>query len=365
VKNILALTVLWLQFSGLTHAAAETPYRLGILPYMSSRQTVELFGPLAVSLEAALKHPVQLESSASFPDFTRDMHDRRFDIALIQPFDYPDFVDKLGYLPIAQHAIPLVSRIYVRDDSSYRTIDDLRGTIVAMPPAEAANTRMTMRALRDARLLPGRDIEVRNFNSNDSCLQQVWAGLASACGTGPPPAAVFEERMHGKLRAVADAPSIPHILFVAHPRLPAEVRMRLLEHLAGLTATEDGRAILKKIGFQGFIPARPAEYAVMKSYLATAKPVEALAEFMRNPAAFDLVITDEAMPDLSGMDMARVMLKLRPALPVILCTGYSEHATPEAARAAGISGFMTKPLDIGKLVEMAAQFTSTSKEVAA
>jgi CheY-like chemotaxis protein len=95
------------------------------------------------------------------------------------------------------------------------------------------------------------------------------------------------------------------------------------------------------------------------------KPVEALAEFMRNPAAFDLVITDEAMPDLSGMDMARVMLKLRPALPVILCTGYSEHATPEAARAAGISGFMTKPLDIGKLVEMAAQFTSTSKEVAA
>ena len=87
------------------------------------------------------------------------------------------------------------------------------------------------------------------------------------------------------------------------------------------------------------------------------RPVAALADFVRDPRAFDLVITDEAMPDLSGMDMARTMLKMRPALPVILCTGFSERATPETTQAAGIRGFMTKPVDINALVGIATQLT--------
>ena len=74
-------------------------------------------------------------------------------------------------------------------------------------------------------------------------------------------------------------------------------------------------------------------------------PAAALAEFERNPSQFDLVVTDETMPELSGIDMAKAMLQLKPGLPIILCTGYSHRANAEIAREHGIADFMFKPLE--------------------
>ena len=78
---------------------------------------------------------------------------------------------------------------------------------------------------------------------------------------------------------------------------------------------------------------------------------EALAAFGRNPGRFDLVITDETMPSLSGLDMVKSMLKLRPELPVLLCTGYSEYVNQGIAQQGGIAGFMYKPVDLAKMLQ--------------
>lgn len=80
-------------------------------------------------------------------------------------------------------------------------------------------------------------------------------------------------------------------------------------------------------------------------------PIEALSAFERNPTDFDLVITDETMPKLSGLDMAKIMLKLRPQLPILLCTGYSDHLNQEVAKQNGIAGFMYKPVDLPKMLQ--------------
>lgn len=80
-------------------------------------------------------------------------------------------------------------------------------------------------------------------------------------------------------------------------------------------------------------------------------PGDAVAAFTRNPLDVDLVITDETMPERSGLDMARFMRAMKPDLPVILCTGYSDHVNPEIAKQHGIAQFMYKPLDIGKLLK--------------
>lgn len=79
-------------------------------------------------------------------------------------------------------------------------------------------------------------------------------------------------------------------------------------------------------------------------------PLAALSFFEKNPQAMDIVITDETMPDLSGLHMAEQMLKLRPTLPIILCTGFSEHATPALAKKAGLAGFLSKPVEMDALV---------------
>jgi PAS domain S-box-containing protein len=71
---------------------------------------------------------------------------------------------------------------------------------------------------------------------------------------------------------------------------------------------------------------------------------EALAAFQNQPDQFDLVITDQTMPDLTGSDLARQMLLIRPDLPIILCTGYSSIISEEEALSLGIKGFAFKPL---------------------
>ena len=69
----------------------------------------------------------------------------------------------------------------------------------------------------------------------------------------------------------------------------------------------------------------------------------ALEAFRREPGAFDLAIMDQTMPDMSGADLAREILRLRPDLPIILCTGYSETINEESALALGVKAFMLKP----------------------
>ncbi len=72
--------------------------------------------------------------------------------------------------------------------------------------------------------------------------------------------------------------------------------------------------------------------------------LEALNTFKNQPEAFDLVITDQTMPGMTGFDLARRLLQVRPQLPIILCTGYSNLISEEKTRLLGIKGFALKPL---------------------
>ena len=72
--------------------------------------------------------------------------------------------------------------------------------------------------------------------------------------------------------------------------------------------------------------------------------VKALKSFSKNPSRFDLVFTDQTMPEIPGLDLAEEFLKIRPDIPIILCTGHSDTVSPEIAKEAGISGFLMKPL---------------------
>jgi CheY-like chemotaxis protein len=75
-----------------------------------------------------------------------------------------------------------------------------------------------------------------------------------------------------------------------------------------------------------------------------ANSLEALHEFAGRPDRYDLVITDMAMPGMNGDELALKMLALRPDLPIILCTGFSEIIDESRAKAIGIREFVMKPI---------------------
>ena len=76
---------------------------------------------------------------------------------------------------------------------------------------------------------------------------------------------------------------------------------------------------------------------------------EALRAFRRDPQGFDLVITDQTMPGMTGVSLITAIRKLRGDIPAVLCTGYSRNLGEDEARALGIETFLTKPLEGGEL----------------
>jgi PAS domain S-box-containing protein len=98
--------------------------------------------------------------------------------------------------------------------------------------------------------------------------------------------------------------------------------------------TDLGRQMLGRLGYG------------VKAFTSSTKALEA---FQEDPEAFDLLITDMTMPEMTGDELARRVMAVRPQLPVILCTGYSERITEEAAEALGIRGFVMKPVVIREL----------------
>jgi PAS domain S-box-containing protein len=73
------------------------------------------------------------------------------------------------------------------------------------------------------------------------------------------------------------------------------------------------------------------------------KAIDALELFRTDPAGFDLVITDMTMPQMTGDRMALEMMRLRPDIPVIICTGFNELLSRERVQEVGIRALLMKP----------------------
>ncbi|MHB8810184.1 MAG: ATP-binding protein [Desulfobulbaceae bacterium] len=84
----------------------------------------------------------------------------------------------------------------------------------------------------------------------------------------------------------------------------------------------------------------------------TTSSLEAMRMFLARKDAYDLVITDQTMPEMTGLELAKIIVRHRPGLPIILNTGYSELITDERLKDSGICKVVMKPLDILHLAEV-------------
>jgi PAS domain S-box-containing protein len=109
---------------------------------------------------------------------------------------------------------------------------------------------------------------------------------------------------------------------------------------------EWGQAALERLGY---------------SVTALTDSMEALKLFSVDPSRFDLVITDQTMPNLTGLHLARKLMAIRTNIPIILCTGHSDSVSPEKAKDAGIKDFLMKPLGKQQLAEAIRKVLNTAR----
>jgi CheY-like chemotaxis protein len=100
---------------------------------------------------------------------------------------------------------------------------------------------------------------------------------------------------------------------------------------------------------------RQLGYAVV----AKNSPHQALKLFQADPAAFDLVLTDQAMPEMNGIELASQIAQIRPDIPIILCTGYDPTASYGTDANGQIADYITelaiKPLERHELLAVLAR----------
>jgi PAS domain S-box-containing protein len=79
--------------------------------------------------------------------------------------------------------------------------------------------------------------------------------------------------------------------------------------------------------------------------VAKTNPHEAVELFRSQPYQFDIVVTDQTMPTMSGETFAKTLLEIRPDVAIVLCTGFSHTMSEEKAKQLGIEGFLMKPVN--------------------
>jgi PAS domain S-box-containing protein len=100
--------------------------------------------------------------------------------------------------------------------------------------------------------------------------------------------------------------------------------------------TEMGQSMLTRLGYQ---------------VRSVSDGVQALQLFSRETSSFDLIITDHTMPRMTGTELAQEIMSVKPGIPIILCTGYSEMVNREIARDLGIKEFIMKPFSRNELAD--------------
>jgi len=130
--------------------------------------------------------------------------------------------------------------------------------------------------------------------------------------------------------------------------------METIPRIEARTAPARGEESILLVEDEEELAAAVAEMLSSLGYRVVAQTsgVDALDTFRSAPDEFDLVITDQTMPGITGKELAAEIVRIRPDIPIVLCTGFSDAVTTEGAKGIGIRELVMKPLMLQDLSAM-------------
>jgi len=238
----------------------KSEYLMGVFPYLAPRELEKMYSPIAAEFSITLKKDVLFRTSSTYKNFMKNLDKQIYDIVFVQPFDYVSIADKYGYRPLATRNKPLPAIIVIKPDSAIKSIKDLRGKTISLPPSVAAMSYLVKDHLEKNGIDPDKDITIEHHRSHASCMRSVLIGNAQACGTAPPALRFFQDKMKSELKIIAKTKGIPSTLFAIHPRITEKQRKALLKQITSWPDTEKGKKLLKSTKVQAFIPIKDKKY---------------------------------------------------------------------------------------------------------
>lgn len=266
IKRLLVtITIFVCSFTSYSQAEEKSSYLFGVFPHVPKSKLYDMYAPVARDFKKQLKKSVSVHTKSSYYEFEIALSAELYDIALIQPFNYPDAYDKYNYLPVARRSDQLSAVVIVKKNSPYRTLTDLKGKLIASTAKTAAVSRLIESEILGAGYDLERDFRRIYKNNHFSCIQSVLIEIADACSTSHRALDhYYQVKLKDKFRIVHETRKIPHVLYVVHRRVPDVDREKLKNTILNWQNTDSGRQILRDSRMSYFSEARNEEYNMLR-----------------------------------------------------------------------------------------------------
>lgn len=233
----------------------------GIVPQQSASKLARLWIPIMqkVGEDAGVK--LVFQTAKDIPEFEKRCRDGDYKVAYMNPFHYTQFHEDPGYHAVAKQKGKLIQGILVaRKGSGLReNLTDLNGKTLAFPAPDAfAATKIPTRELGDMR--PKIEVKPEYVSSHDSVYRAVAQGLYIAGGGIRRTLNNVEPSVSAQLEVIMDTDKYTPHAFAIHPDVDAETRKRIAQALISLGDSEEGRALLAGIKFDGIEAAEDSEW---------------------------------------------------------------------------------------------------------
>ncbi len=254
--------------------ASDPVYLVGPHPLHNPQHLFEVYQPVLDSLNARIKGArLELEASRNYAVYDEKLlKERKFAFAMPNPKQMVEAAGA-GYRIFGQmsNEDPFRGLIVVRKDSGLREVADLKGKTVSYPaPTALAATMMPQFYLHTHGLDVRSDIHNLYVGSQESSIMSVYLGTSAAGATWPGPWKLFA-KAHPDYAAMLEVrwetPPMPNNGWVVRDDVPPGVARQFAEMLFALPESEEGRALMAKVGVARFEPADDATYQPVREFL--------------------------------------------------------------------------------------------------
>jgi phosphonate transport system substrate-binding protein len=238
-------------------ASTNRPIEIGILPYMPTATLIAGHQGLRRHFEETFKRSVALSTAPDFRSFQHRVLAGDFDLTIIGPGPgWQAHLDR-GHQVVAVSKRMVRIYILVAKGSPIKNFADLRGTTLATIDPLTVTSQTTMAVLRDNKLQPGADIQVRHEKTPFNAAQALALGEVAAAGFPNIAYPNLPADIRAKLRILVETDGMPGVLFMARPTPDVPAPEEFQAALFRFVETAEGKAYVKEFNHDGLIRPDP------------------------------------------------------------------------------------------------------------
>ncbi len=253
---------------------SPTRFELAITPILPVRTMIENYQPLRAYLELRLQEPVTFVTAPDYKTYNQRLqrHAYPFMIAVANSA-YLACTD-YGYVPMLRPAINTRPALVVAKRSRVTNIKELRGATLTMADPLAIISMQGLQMLREAGLDPQRDVIIKYLPNHGAAVNFVISGEAAAAIVSDRALLQMPQATQDAVRVVQtwERGAAPGVVYLASPSVPRERVARMSQAILEFVRnTEDGRDLMKHMGYGTLIPVTAQDLKPLAPYGALLK----------------------------------------------------------------------------------------------